>query len=123
MHCTCINKHSRSQFIPAIFSHTGQMCREMKRTIRDQIRLQLTIAERVGKTSRVDSISDDGLSVFPRLYAGRLVGIFFFLQQELGRQLTLTDDLFHRTLIITKRILYVFLSMSVKTLMTTPTTC
>ena len=44
------------QFVLAIFSHTGQIHREIKRFIRDQIHLQLTITKGEAKTSRVDSI-------------------------------------------------------------------
>ena len=57
-----LNKHHNVanqnglQFIPTIFSHTGQTHLETKRFVRDQIRLQLTIAEGKAKTFRVDSI-------------------------------------------------------------------
>ena len=43
-------------FIPAIFCHKGRIHLKIKRFIRDQIRLQLTIAEGEAKTFRVDSI-------------------------------------------------------------------
>ena len=54
-----INKYLRVanqnglQFIPAVFSHTGQMHGEVKRFIKDQIRLQLTYTEGEAKSSKV----------------------------------------------------------------------
>ena len=51
-----VANQSGLQFIYAIFSHEGQIHREIKRFIRNQIRLQLTIEEGEAKTSRVDSI-------------------------------------------------------------------
>ena len=41
------------QFIPAVFSHAGQMHGEVKRFIKDQIRLQLTYTEGEAKSSKV----------------------------------------------------------------------
>merc|ERR1712023_564724 len=55
-----INKYMRVanqnglQFIPAVFSHTGQMHGEIKRFIKDQIRLQLTYTEGEAKSSKVE---------------------------------------------------------------------
>ena len=54
-----INKYLRFvnqnglQLIPAVFSHTGQMHGEVKRFIKDQIRLQLTYTEGEAKSSKV----------------------------------------------------------------------
>ena len=41
------------QLIPAVFSHTGQMHGEVKRFIKDQIRLHLTYTEGEAKSSKV----------------------------------------------------------------------
>ena len=55
-----INKYLRVanqnglQLIPAVFSHTGQMHGEVKRFIKDQIRLQLTYTEGEAKSSKVE---------------------------------------------------------------------
>ena len=55
-----INKYLRVanqnglQLIPAVFSHTGQMHGEVKRFIKDQIRLQLTYTEGEPKSSKVE---------------------------------------------------------------------
>ena len=42
------------QLTPAVFSHTGQMHGEIKRFIKDQIRLQLTYTEEEPKSSKVE---------------------------------------------------------------------
>ena len=55
-----INKYQRVanqsglQLIPAVFSHTGKMHGEVKRFIKDQIRLQLTYTEGEPKSSKVE---------------------------------------------------------------------
>ena len=44
------------QLIPAVFSHTGQMHGEVKRFIKDQIRLQLTYTAGEPKSSKVELV-------------------------------------------------------------------
>ena len=54
-----INKYLRVanqnglQLIPAVFSHAGQMHGEVKRFIKDQIRLQLTYTEGEAKSFKI----------------------------------------------------------------------
>ena len=72
------------QFIPAVFSHAGQIHGEVKRFIRDQICLQFCITEGEVKTSRVDSVFLWWSKCISATIC-RTVGILFFRQRELAR--------------------------------------
>ena len=50
----CVANHHGLQLIPAVFSHTGQIHGEIKRFIKEQIRLQLTFTEGEARPSKVE---------------------------------------------------------------------